>query len=277
MTHMGDTDNSAYYDPWLGRYVIYTRLYTQERRIGDRRWIGRAEAEDFLHWGPVEPLIWPGLDGPLSDDIYLNARSEYPGVPEYHLMFPMIYHRYTQTSDVRLFSSGDGICWSQVPGEPVISPGGSGEWDCEFIRAGKHLVPLGKDRVAVPYGGIRFPHKYPRWKEVIEAHLEGWAWWTEGRLCAVVAEEEGEFFTLPIAPAGRGLRMNLRTCRSGEVRVGIVGATGRDVADCDPVYGDGVAIPVHWKGETDIGTKEDEKVTLQVSLRSAEVFGLEWV
>jgi hypothetical protein len=272
MVHMSDTDTSVYYDSWLGRYVMYTRLYWQERR-----WVGRAEAEDFYHWGPVEPLIWPGLDGPLSDDVYTNGRTGYPGLPGYHLMFPMVYHRYTQTSDVYLFSSADGICWSRVPGGPVISPGAPGEWDSEFIVGGKDLVPLGNDRIGIPYHGTPFPHKYPRWKGVLEAGGRAWAWWPKGRLCAVTADGKGEFFTFPVIPAGRELRLNVRARRGGEVRVGLAGVAGRTVAESDPVTGDHLAVTVHWKGVSDIGVNSGEKVTLHFSLRAAEVFGFEWV
>ena len=242
MVHKSDTDTSVYYDSWLDRYVMYTRLHWQERR-----WIGRAEAEDFRHWSPVEPLIWPSLDGPLSDDIYTNGRTEYPGQPGCHLMFPMVYHRYTQTSEVRLFSSADGICWNQVPGSPILSPGAPGDWDSEFIHAGKDLVPLGNEKVGVPYAGTSFPHKYPRWESVLRAGRRAWAWWPKGRICAVVADEEGEFFTFPMRPAGRQLRLNVRTRRAGEVRVGLVNVPGRSAADCDPVFGDGLTVPVHWR------------------------------
>lgn len=47
LVHKGDTDNTVYYDSWLERYVLYTRLYHQ-----DRRWTARAEAEDFRNGGP---------------------------------------------------------------------------------------------------------------------------------------------------------------------------------------------------------------------------------
>jgi len=272
MMHWSDTDTTVYYDSWLGRYVMYTRLYWQERR-----WVGRAEAEDFRSWGPVEPVLWPRLDWPLSDDIYTNGRTEYPGSPNYHLMFPMIYHRYTQTSEIRLFSSADGICWNEVPGGPVLSPGLPGEWDSEFIVAGKDLVPMGEDRIAIPYIGTPFPHKYPRWRNVLESTHVAWAYWPRGRLCAVVAEEEGQFFTFPMTPAGREMRLNVRTHRAGEVRVGLVGVPQRSVEDCDPIFGDSLSDPVHWKGETDIGTKDGEKVTFEFRLRSAEIFGFEFV
>lgn len=275
--HCSDTDTSVYYDAWLDRYVMYTRLYPYERRI-----IGRAETEDFYHWGPVQPLIWPGLEGALSDDIYTNGRTEYPGLPNYHLMFPMVYHRYTQTSDVYLYSSPDGICWNKVPREPVLCHGTPGQWDSEYIIGGKDLVPFGKDRIAIPYYGTSFPHKYPRWQDILDASRSGWAWWPKGRLCAVVADEEGSFATFHIVPAGRQLRLNVNTSYAGEVRVGLYDQNwqevpGRTISDCDPISGDNLGMPVHWKGEADIGVKEGQPIVLHFKLRAAKLFSFEWV
>jgi len=273
LIHKSDTDTSVYYDEWLGRYVMYTRLYVQ-----DRRWVARAEAEDFRSWGPVQPLLWPGLDGALSDDIYLNARTEYPGLPDTHLMLPMLYHRLTQTSEVRLLSGVDGICWSEVPGGPVLEPGEPGSWDSEFIYAGKDLVPFGADRVAVPCHGTCFPHKYPRWPDVRRANQRwGWTWWPRERLSAVVADGEGEFWTPAALPPGRRLRLNVRTPRAGAVRVGIAGVPGRSVEDCDPIVGDGLSMPVHWGGEEDIGARRDQPISLHFRLTAAELFAVEWL
>lgn len=271
MIHLSDTDTTVYYDSWLDRYVMYTRLYWQQRR-----WVGRVEAEDFRRWGPVEPLLWPRLDGPPHDDIYTNARTEYPGLPQYHLMFPMIYHRFTQTSEVRLYSSADGICWNEIPGGAVLSPGAPGDWDSEFIWVSKDLVPLADDRVGILYRGTAYPHKYPRWKGVLGAGRAAWAWWPKGRLCAVVADEEGEFFTFPLIVAGRNLRLNVRTGRGGEARVGLAGVPNRSTADCDPLIGDSLSTLVRWKGEPEVGVKEGDKVILHFKLRAAKLFGFEW-
>ena len=267
----GDTDTTVYYDTWLERYVMYTRLY-----VHDRRWIGRAEAEDFRRWGPVEPLIWPSLHWPYSYDVYTNARTVYPGLPSYHLMFPFIYQRGMQTSAVHLYSSADGICWNEVPGSPILTPGAPGEWDGEHIGVTRDLLPFGKDRVGMMYGGRGLPHKYPRWKQEYPGG-SAWVWWPEGRICGLVADEVGEFFTFPVVPAGRELRLNVRARRAGRVQVGLVGVAGRSADDCDPIYGDSLAIPVHWKGETDIVTREDEAVMLHFKLRYAELFGFQWV
>jgi len=271
LLHPSDTDTTVFRDEVLGAYVMYTRMY----RDG-RRWIGRAQTDDFTRWGPVEPIIWPRLDDPPDYDFYLNGYTRYPDLPEYQLMFPMVWHRYTERSEVRLYSSADGIAWNQIPGDPVIAPGNPGEWDSEFISSGKDLLCFGDDKVAIPYSGTRYPHKYPRWQSVWDAMQMAWAFWPRDRICAMVADREGEFWTPPMVPPGREIRLNCRTPLAGEIRVGVEGMEGRSVDDCDPIFGDSLSAPVHWRGQSDIGCPEGQPVTLHFKMRAAELFAFEW-
>jgi len=271
MTHVSDTDTTVYYDDWLRKYIMYTRLYRTRRRL-----IAIAESDDFRHWGPVRPLIWPGLDEPFSTDIYLNARTCYPDMPEVHLMFPMFYRRYDQTSEVRLFSSIDGLNWSQVPGGSVLTPEAIGH-HAEFIGVTKNLVPLGNDKVGVPYFATPYPHKFPRWKSVMEAGSGGWAWWEKGRLAAITSEEEGQFVTFDVPVMGRELRLNARTPRAGMIKVELLDQDGRSLNDCDPIVGDNFAHVVRWKGKSALGVTEGKPVAIKFHLRQAELFGFEWV
>jgi hypothetical protein len=272
LVHPSDTDTTVLWDAGIERYVMYTRMMRE-----GRRWIGRAESEDFRRWGPVQPVIWPRLDDPPDYDFYLNGYTRYPGLPEYQLMFPMVYRRYTERSEVRVYSSADGVAWNQVPGGPVIEPGGPGEWDCEFIGSGKDLVPFGAGRMATPYSGTTYPHKHPRWPAVWDAWNLGWAWWPEDRLCALQADYQGEVWTDPVVPAGRRLRLNFRTPMAGLVRVGVEGVAGRSVEDCDPLVGDWTDRVVSWCGQSDLGTAEGQPVVLRVQLRCAELFSVAFV
>lgn len=272
MMHPSDTDTTVYFDQHLGKYVMFTRMFRN-----DRRWIGRAESDDFFHWGPIEPVIWPRLDDPPDYDFYLNSRTDYPGLPEYQLMFPMVWHRFTERSEVRLYSSADGIAWNQVPGGHVIAPGEPGTWDSEFIGCGKDLVPFGTGRIAIPYSGTEYPHKYPRWPAVWDAWKMAWAWWPEDRLCAVKSDIEGEFWTIEMIPVGRNLKLNFRTPRAGEIRVGVVGVDGRSADECDPVHGDSSGTIITWNGNPDIVSPESKPITLHFKLRCAEIFAFEWV
>jgi hypothetical protein len=269
MLHPSDTDTTVLWDRALQRYVMFTRMYRE-----DRRWIGRAEADDFRDWAPVTPLLWPSLAEPPDRDLYLNGHSFYPGLPEYQVMFPMIYHRLTERSDIQLCSSADGIAWNWVPGGPVIQPGPRGAWDSEFLGCGKDLMPFGPGRIATPYSGTPYPHKYPRFQQVWDAWNLGWAVWTEDRLCGVAADDTGEFWTQPVVPAGRRIRLNCRVPLGGEIRVGVVDAEGRNTAACDPIVGEDGVREVTWGGQMDHGAAEDQAVSLHLQLRRAELFSV---
>lgn len=271
-----DTDNAAYYDEFLGKYVVYTRLYWMSRRM-----IARAESDDFRHWTPVEPVIQPPLDDPMNSDLYLSARTTYPGEPSYQLMFPLRYERFTQTSVVHMYSSIDGIRWHRVPGGPVLTPGTPDTADGAFIGVDRHLVPLGNDRVGIRYWGTGYPHKFPRWPNLPPLSQRGWVTWQRGRLSAVVADEYGQFATFYGKLPGQTLKLNVRVKRAGEVRVGVQVEDkpdeGRPHADCDPIYGDHLDYAVTWKGSSDLRAKPGSKVRLVFKLRAAELFGAEWI
>ncbi|NUQ65259.1 MAG: hypothetical protein HUU20_22560, partial [Pirellulales bacterium] len=270
LIHKGDTDNTVYYDEWLEKYVLYTRYLRY-----DRRTIARAESDDFLHWTPVEPIIAASLGDPCSYDVYTNARTSYPGLTEQHFMFPLVYRRDTQTSEIHIHTSMDGHLWDRVSAGPVLEPSDPPGWDGKFVAAGKNLVPLGADRVAIPYWGASHEHKYPRWPGVIATRY-GWAWWPKGRLVALVADAEGQFHTFGIPATGSSLRINARVHAGGYVRVGIDGAPGRTAADCDPITGDHVAHQVTWRGDPSAAVTPGSTVVLHFQLRAAELFGLEW-
>ena len=269
--HHSDTDTNVYYDQTLERYVMFTRLYWERRRL-----VARCESEDFRHWTHLEPLIWADLNPPYSDDIYTNGYTTYPGLPSQHLMFPNVYHRFTQTSDVFLHSSIDALRWNRVPGGPVIERGPAGTFDGQYLGGMTRLVPFGNDKVGLWYTGYPYPHKYPRWDHVFGESRVAPAWWQKGRLCAVKAQEDGEFYTLPIQPAGRTLKLNARAEYAGGIWVEVCGVQGRTMADCAPVIGDGLALPVSWKDSADIGAPENQAVVLHFRLRSAELFGFKW-
>jgi hypothetical protein len=270
MIHFHDTLLSFHYDEWIGKYVLYTRMYITQRRI-----IAIAESYDFRHWEPVRPLVWPGLNEPFYMDIYTNGATTYPGMPEVHLMFPMFYNRLDQSGEVRMYSSIDGLCWSEIPGGPVIDSEIVGQ-GMQWIGAGNPLIQL-KDKIALTYFAYAYPHKYPRWQSVLAASTNGYCWWDKGRLAAVTADEQGEFCTFPIAAMGKGIKINARTKQAGSIRVGVVDRAGRSIAQCDPFTGDSFDHRVTWKGDPATGVTPGEDVALRFFLRKAELFGFEWV
>ncbi|MEZ5277034.1 MAG: hypothetical protein R3F07_11690 [Opitutaceae bacterium] len=265
-----DADCIGLYDEWLGRYVMYTRSVRFQQRI-----IVRSESVDFRRWTPLEPIIWPDLQPPYTDEYYVNCYTGYPGLEGYHLMFPGVYHLDTESSESDLFSSADGICWDRVPGGPVYAPGGSGWEGGVFGYLRGNLIPLGGDRIALPFSEVRHPHKYPRWPGVRDS-LGGYAVWDKDRLSAIAADSYGRFQTLDLPVAGNELRVNVKVHQAGILQVGLDKVPGRSLDDCDPIVGDHSTRVVTWRGEKALRIEPGAKVGIQFRMRSGKIFGFEW-
>ena len=90
-----DTKPTAYWDPTLGKYVIYVR-----RDVGSRC-IGRCITTNISDWQESSPGGCPVVfcadsEDPEGDDIYTNAYTPYPSIenPAIHLFFPSFYHHF---------------------------------------------------------------------------------------------------------------------------------------------------------------------------------------
>lgn len=274
--HYSDTANVVHYDERLGRYVWYARC----NWFYGRRCIGRAETDDFRCWPGPELLVWPATDLHPTDDWYTNSKTRYPGAGDHHLMFPALYHHADDSSELRLFSSPDGIVWSEVPGGSVLSTGEFDAWDGGCVFGGLDLVPLPGDRVGLPYRGYLYPHKYPRNRHTLKPQT-AYALWDRGRLGALEAVESGSFTTLPLIFAGNKLILNAQIRRAGEVRVEVADREGsplpgRSFAEADPLVGDFLDRTVTWKGESGIDKDADQPLLLRFRLRAAKLFAFEF-
>jgi hypothetical protein len=287
-----DTQITAYYDEELRKYVIYVRkrsLSVRSKRVPEdpfnsgwlsaRRSIGRTESDVFGEFPLSEIVMEPGPELGPSDTYYTNCRTNIPGSPTLHLMFPAIWHQPEDTTSIALASSHNGKLWHTVPGSPVATTAPTGQWDGGHIFAHPNLLELQDGRWALPYAGYDVPHKYPRGQMKFAT---GYLIWSKGRLVALDARERGQFTTMAITPPGRKLRLNVLTQRAGRVLVEIVGEggkplPGRSFAEASPVVGDHQAAPVTWNGETDLGYPDGTCIRLRFRMQYARIFGLEFV
>ncbi|HIE27451.1 TPA: hypothetical protein EYP66_09210 [Candidatus Poribacteria bacterium] len=268
---VSDTQNIAYYDEFLQRYVAYFRTWVMGRRS-----IGRAETDDYRRFPLPETIIWPDASVGPSDLWYANAKTVYPGANDYHLMFPKRWHVAEDRFYSHIATSPDGILWGFPPSSQVLSPGDRNSWDTGGVSVGCGMVELPGERVGVPFVGYRIPHKYPRRPPLGEI---AWASWQKGRFIALEAEEQGEFRTMQVIFKGNTLHLNVHTNYVGEVFIEAVGVNGKPIknrtfADCDPINGDFLDRVVTWHGESYINRNSDEPVSFRVRMSSAQLFSM---
>jgi hypothetical protein len=282
-----DTWNTGYFDTVAREYVLYTRSWSIGPRSGalppdirnswtgtGRRAIGRSASRDFRRFPPSEMILEPTPDMLPSEQLYTNCHTTIPGAPDQHLMFPTIWNgSIDDTTRVALASSHDGKTWHWVPGGDLLRTGPYGRWNGGCVWVTPELLERPNGDWVLPYLAHNLPHKYPRGQVVGRT---GYAVWPKGRLVAVEAADEGAFTMLSVVPPGKTLKINAVTLRTGHVKVAVLGKEGRALGECAPIVGDQHWTKVTWKGNSDLGVKPCQAVTLQFELKHARVYGIEF-
>ena len=300
MIQHADTLNTCHYDVDRTQYVAYVRAWqvnpkapgTEGENIDSwigvgRRSIGRSVSSDFRHFSKPEIVVSTGAEMPPSHLFYTNCKTTLPGIPDNHVMFPWIWELESDGGSSWLFSSADGVFWSRVSGGPVVEAGLPGSSDGGYVVCSGNLLEYPDDRWGITYGGNPIPHKYPGREPDKRKGLfpgvqgvSGMATWPKGRLVALECEGEGRFATVAIVPRGDRIRLNASVKPSGQIKVAVqrFGAgdvPGRSFDDADRLIGDGLAMPVTWRGE-DTLKHEGSPVILRFQLRHARLFGVEF-
>lgn len=154
-----DNHNSSFYDPRIGKYVIYSRGWDRDRPIpplAGSRTVIRIETDDLLKPAPYDPdapdpwpvskkweglgheqvrrvnkelpsVISPDEDDPPEADIYQAAAVQY--LPDAYLAFPSLYYHHPWAPegfvndgylDLQFASSRDGIEWRRDFRNPYV-------------------------------------------------------------------------------------------------------------------------------------------------------------
>lgn len=300
MIQHADTLNTCYYDFDSRQYVAYVRAWQVNTKASGtsaadpdnwigvgRRSIGRSTSSDFRHFSKPEIVVSTGADMPPSHLYYTNCKTTLPGIPDNHLMFPWIWELESDGGSTWLLSSPDGVAWSRVPGGPVVETGGPGSNDGGYIVTSGNLLEHPGDKWAIAYGGNPIPHKYPgrdfsKRKGLFPdvQSIAGLATWPKGRLVALECDDEGQFATVAVVPPGDRIRLNATVKPTGYIKVAVRlltkgDVTGRSFDDADRLVGDGLAMPVTWRGEDSL-KHAGQPVILRFQLRQAKLFGVEF-
>ena len=273
-----DTQNVVLYDEASKKYVGYWRS-----SAGRRRSIARSETDDFRHWPLPDIVAQPDGELPPTDDYYTNGYSPYPGHDGFHLLFPAIYRRVRDLTEVSMAVSRDGINWSWpdrdqvIPAKPPYSGG---------LYPGPGLLPLSDDRWGLICRSQEALHNegYYYKPQVTRGELR-WATWTRDRLSGLEATERGQVTTNQMRASGDSLVLNYQTSPNGWIRVEFIEPTlwpparleptpGYSFGDCDELHGDELEKKVSWNGNADLSSMKGKNLCMRIELCQATLFSL---
>lgn len=275
-----DSQYSGWRDATTGHYVLLGRV------SGNGRAIGRAASAAFENFPPLSLVFQADAEVFPDTDLYNPAALPYPHADRVYFMFPSLYHHGTDTLDIHLAVSRNGVHWSwPEQGKPYISLGAAGNFDSGSLYMGQGMIRSGNE-LWMYYSGSPLKHN--------EAELDALVLPQNRRLfsrviCPVdrfvsadAGEVEGSFTTPPLKFLGAKLNLNVKTGAAGEVRAGLQDASGRQIPgyglqDCVPITGDAMAKTVTWTGGADLSAHNDIPVRLVVKMKNASLYAFQFV
>jgi len=297
---LSDTFNNFFYDERIKRYVAYVRPMVHAGPRHVNRSIARIESEDMVDWGN-EQLVLDTDDGDAPPVGTVNEAKHEDGtgyprgrnkqfygltVTPYqglYLGLASVYDVVPGTMCIELLHSYDGSQWRREPKrEPLISPGQGDVWDGAVVYYPSAGCPVTMgDESFIYYSGLNFNHhsRIRSRKDLGQYRAMGAVRLPRGRLIGYEAgDAPGDLITKAFKWTGSNLFLNA-DARNGAIRVAICNAGGRPIkglsqTDAVAIDGEGVRVPVQFKGGASVASLHGREVRLRVYLDRATVYGL---
>ncbi len=304
-----DTQNVAFYDPNIKKYVAYVRSNCWQRddngkRVGrPSRRVARAESDEFRGFPQVarkQADDWrppPKLNEILSEDehdpggkwgsgIYVSAATIYPYAPGVYLFFPTLMRYDTGECTIQLATSRDGIHVhrrfhrSYVPPNPNAKRVGKQLAYTAYMgpgmtRVGDELWMYGLE-TDVPHDSAWYGKRTPGGIHRYVQRLDGF-------ISLDAGGKPGTVITKPFFLRGKHVEINVdaklaRSPSTGSLlSVAVLGADGKVVAESQPIRSDGVAQRPLWKDRKDLATLIGRPIRLRFTLRYAKLYAFQVV
>lgn len=305
-----DSQNLGFWDPVLGKYRAYWRIFTagvtteKEWKPKGVRAIRTATSPDFIHWGPHTDLTY--ADSP-PEHLYTNQIKPYYRAPHLLIGFPTRYiergwsdsmralpereHREmrakvslrygTALTEGLLMSSRDGTQfqrWNEAFLRPGIQRKGTWHYGQQYIAWQLVETPSTVDDAPNELS-LFATESY--WTGKGSA-LRRYTMRVDGFVSVAAPFSGGQLVTKPITFAGKHLTVNFSTGAAGGMRVELQQPNGQPIpgyslADSQEVFGDELERTVSWKGGTDIGKLSGRPIRMRFVLRDADLFSLRFV
>jgi hypothetical protein len=305
-----DSQNLAFWDPNIGQYRAYWRIFTagvandEVWQPAGNRAIRTATSHDLIHWGDHTDITFE--DSP-PEQLYTNQIKPYARAPHLLIGFPTRYidrgwsesMRALPASEARQTRSSSTPRYGTALTDALLMVSRNGtkftRWNEAFLRPGAERPD------AWHYG-----HQYIGWHIVETASAVSGAprelslyasegYWhgkgsavrrytlrLDGFVSIRASARGGQMITKRLSFTGSQLRLNFATSAAGSVRVEIQDSDakalpGYSLDDCHPIFGDTTDRLVTWKSGPDVGGLSGKTVRLRFELKDADVYSLRFV
>jgi len=306
-----DSQNVAFFDEELGRYVCYLRGWeringkrsrtvkrcTQESLEAPHVITGRAVA--IRRQPDEQPIVneeFPTVfacdeaDGE-GVDVYTMAAEPCPDAEGYYVAFPTLYTHapsiakggeYDNNGDIETYFAGsaDGITWHRYDRGVFIKNDLLEDFPTRMTFAGTGIIHEGNK--FIKYGTLLRTRHAENDKR--DLNPDGAIVRLENRefgYVAAVFDGEGELTLMPCEAMEEYLSVNLQTTGDGFLRVGLRDCQGNDIPgfsadECLALSGDGTSLPVSWLGGRRFNLK-GQTVTVYLKGSQCKLYSIDFI
>lgn len=304
-----DSQNLAFWDPNIGRYRGYWRIFT-EGTITDDLWkpggyraIRTGVSDDLIHWEQLADLSY--VDSP-AQQLYTNGVQPYHRAPHILIGLPTRYidrGKSQSMSDLpdpdnRELRAAANLRYGYAITDGLFMASRDGvkfkRWNEAFLRPGKERPGTwhyGAHYLA--WGVVETESSLPGAPAELSLYATENYWHGQGsrlrrytlRLDGFVSASAnwrgGRLLTKPLTFEGDQLEINFATSAAGSVRVELQDESGKpfsgfSLADCPPVFGDSIERTVHWKGGSDLSALSGNPVQILFELKDADLYSFQF-
>ncbi|MBU0611225.1 MAG: hypothetical protein KKI08_25325 [Armatimonadetes bacterium] len=263
-----------FYDESAGLWRGYGSYGTGPKR----RTSGMLTSPDLVAWeGHAENPVVDPLQMPewhLHDMVVWQEGGMYVGLLQ--------VARCIHADEFALVISHDGVHFSRPdPTGLFLQSGNAGEWDPGYLLIAAAPVQVGEEWWLYYGGAMRDLSREPYLDIYFTRIACGLATFRRGGYAHFEAAGAAPgHLTLPLPKTETPLRLSVNA--SGAVRAEVLGAEGQalpgyGLGDCLPTAGDGLALPLRWRGHEAVAPRGGGARRLRVELSGdARLYGINW-
>ncbi len=210
--------------------------------------------------------------------LYNSAAIKYGNAADSYFIFPSAYHHTSDTLDIHLATSRDGIHFDRWT-EPFVRLGASGQFDSKGMYMGAGLIAAG-DEIYLYYNGTGGRHDIDVDVERVAEQKSGIGRLPlrrDGFASQDAGPDESWLTTVPFVLEGERLQVNMDASSRGWLKVEMLDATGHalwgfEESVADRLMFNDLAQTATWKGSPDLSALRGRSVRLRFVGQSARLY-----
>ena len=287
-----DTQNVAFYDPNIKKYVVYVRRNFYRTDVdGNRirpasRRVGRSESQDFRSFPSSVEILAPDENDPggqWGSGLYNTAATLYPFAPRTYLFFPTWMAYSNNVCTIQFASSRDGVHVERRHREPYVLPNPNAKRLGEQIGYTAYMGP-GMSRVndEIWMYGVEqdAPHDGNWYGRSVSGGIHRYVQRLDGFVSLDAMNQAGWASTKEFVLGGKTLEVNADASISpsaSSLIVEVLDSRGQVLAVSAPINADGVALRPTWTSGKDLSEFIGSTVKLRFKMRYAKLYAYQVV